>query len=578
MNILVPLSIAFLALWLGYRFYGRFIARQLGEDDSRATPANAKFDNKDFVPTKTHILFAHHFSTIAGAGPIIGPTLGILYGFGAAWIWVVFGTVFFGAVHDYSALFASMREEGKSIGEIAGKSLGKVGMFLFLLFTLLMIFLVTSAFLNMTAISLTSMWPLDKLSLEPGQTLLKTVDVNGQQMGVIGGIASTSVVIITLFAPILGWLIYRKRVGTGYGYLMAGLVCALSVYVGFQYPISFSPTLWMVIISIYVIFAAGAPVWVILQPRDFTNVQILYGGMLVLLSSIVIGGFSGMSVRFPSFAFDIGIEHLGMVWPMLIITIACGAISGFHSLVASGTSSKQVRSEMSARRVGFGGMVLEGALAILVLVVIASALPYKDYLSIVWSDSGSNPVLAFALAVGGITHNSLGIPISIGSIFGILLIEGFVVTTLDSAVRLNRYLFEEFWSLLFDPVPKIMTKFWFNSGLSVVIMFLLAYFNAFKLLWPLFGSANQLMAALALIAVSVWLYRRGRKNWYTLIPAVFMVTTTIASLVYLLIKTYVPQGKWLLVGADVLLLVLSVGVVVLSVKSMAQLRQVSTRP
>jgi len=571
MNILFPFVLAFVALWLGYRFYGRFIARQIGEDPQRPTPAKAKFDKRDFIPTKTHIIFAHHFSTIAGAGPIIGPTLGILYGFTPAWIWIILGAVFFGAVHDYTALFASIREGGRSIGEIAGKSLGKTGMFLFLMFTLLMIFLVTSAFLAMTAISLTSMWPLDKLNLDAGQTLLKTVEVDGVSMGVIGGIASTSVIIITLFAPILGYLIYRRGIKTIYGYLLAGIVCAGSIIVGFSYPVSLSSTAWMIIISLYVLFAAGVPVWTILQPRDFTNVQILYGGMTLLISSILIGGFSGLTISFPSLSFDIGMEKLGLVWPMLIITIACGAISGFHSLVASGTTSKQVASEGAARQVGYGGMILEGALAILVLVAVGSSLPYDDYLRIVWSDQGSNPVLAFSLAVGGLIHHSLGISISIGAIIGILMIEGFVVTTLDSAVRLNRYLFEELWGLLFERVPPLMTRFWFNSGLSVIIMFLMAYFNAFKLIWPLFGSANQFMAALALIAVSVWLYRRGRKNWFTLIPAVFMVVTTMASLVYLLFKTYLPSGNIVLIAADLILLCLAVGVIVLSIKAVIEL-------
>jgi carbon starvation protein len=572
MNILIPFITAFAALWIGYRYYGRFIARQVGEEESRPTPATANFDNRDFVPTKTHILFAHHFSTIAGAGPIIGPTLGILYGFGPAWLWVVLGAVFFGAVHDYTSLFASLRDGGKSIGDIAGKSLGRTGMFLFLSFTLLMLFLVTSAFLSMTAISLTSMWPLDKLHLGAGQHFLHTTVVNGVEMGVIGGIASTSVIIITCFAPLLGFLIYRKGIKTSYGYLLAAIICVLSIIIGFKYPVSLSPTLWMIIISIYVMFAAGAPVWTILQPRDFTNVQILYGGMALLVGSILIGGFTGLKIGFPSFSFNTGMEHLGMVWPMLIITIACGAISGFHSLVATGTSCKQVTSEPAARRVGFGGMILEGALAVLVLVTIGSGLAYHDYLNIVWpAHAASNPVLAFALAVGSIIHHGFGIPISIGAIMGILMIEGFVVTTLDSAVRLNRYLFEELWALLFDHVPAVMSKFWFNSGISVVVMFLLAYFNAFKLIWPLFGSANQLMAALALVAVSVWLYRRGRKSWFTMIPAVFMVTTTIASLIYLLVNTYMPAGNIVLIAADLLLLGLAIGVIGLSFKAIVNL-------
>ncbi len=430
-----------------------------------------------------------------------------------------------------------------------------------------MIFLVTSAFLSMTAISLTSMWPLSKLSLEAGQSLLKTTEVNGQPMGIIGGIASTSVIIITLFSPLLGFLIYRKSMKMVMGYLLAAVVCAISIIIGFNFPINLPPTAWMIIISIYVLFAAGAPVWVILQPRDFTNVQILYGGMIALVLSIIIGGFAGLTISFPAFSLRAGIEHLGFVWPMLMITIACGAISGFHSLVASGTSSKQVRDESSARQIGYGGMILEGALAVLVLLALASSLGYSDYLNIVWSDSGSNPVLAFALAVGGLINSSLGIPISIGAILGILLIEGFVVTTLDSAVRLNRYLFEEFWSLIFNPVPALLKKFWFNSGLSVIIMFLLAYFNTFRLIWPLFGTANQLMAALALIAVSAWLFQKGRKNWFALIPAIFMVTTTLASLIYLLVNTYLPSGNMILIIADIILLSLSFGVVVISIRS-----------
>lgn len=573
MNILFPVAAALVILGAGVKWYGGFIARQVGENDGRPTPAQAKTDGRDFVPTRIHVLFAHHFSAIAGAGPIVGPTLGILYGFGPAWLWVVLGTVFFGAVHDYAALFASIREGGLSMGEIAGKSLGRTGRFLFLLFTIIMIILVTSAFLSMTAMSLTSMWPVDKLALEPGQTLLHTVVHDGQTMGVIGGIASTSVVIITLCAPLLGWLIYRKRIPTLLGYLLASTICITSIVVGFHWPVTLSPSIWMILMSIYVLFAAGVPVWMILQPRDFINVQILYGGMLLLVAATLVGGFSGLTINFPTFSLTAGMEKLGMIWPMLFITIACGAISGFHALVASGTTCKQAERESSARKIGFGAMALEGALAVLVLVTVASSLPYADYLTIVWADSGSNPVLAFALAAGGLLHNSLGIPIALGAICGILLIEGFVITTLDAAVRLNRYLFEEFWNLIFPTVPKIMTRFWFNSGLSVVIMFLMAYFNAFKLIWPLFGSTNQLLAALALIAVSVWLNLRGNRSWFTLIPAMFMVATTLASLSILLIGTYLPARNFALIIADSLLIVLSLGVIGLSLKTLRDLRK-----
>jgi len=567
MNILILLLVGFGALGLGYRWYGRYLSRQFGQDDSRPTPAVVQTDDVDYVPTRPHILFAHHFSTIAGAGPIVGPTIGILYGYVPVWLWVVLGAVFFGAVHDYAVLFASLREKGKSIGEIAGTTMGRSGRLLFLLFTLVMIFLVTSAFLSMTAISLTSMWPLSHLSLDPGQTMLKTVTVDSQPMGIIGGIASTSVIIITMMAPLLGFMIYRKGIKVIFGYIVAAAVCLVSIVVGFYHPVTLPPTVWMIIISFYVLLAAGLPVWIILQPRDFINVQILYGGMLLLVLSVVVGGLSGMTVSFPAFSFGAGVEHLGLVWPMLMITVACGAISGFHSLVASGTSSKQATRESVARTVGYGGMILEGALALLVILTLGVGLSYGDYLKIVWGESGSNPVLAFALATGGIINRSLGIPIAIGAVAGILLIEGFVVTTLDSAVRLNRYLFEELWDLLYRRVPPIMKKKWFNSALSAIIMFLLAYFNAFLLIWPLFGSANQLMAALALISVSIWLYHHGRRSWYALIPAVIMVVTTSTSLIMLLVQIYLPAGKIVLIVADLLLLGLSLGVVVLSLKA-----------
>lgn len=567
MNIAWVVIVTVPVLVLAYRFYGRWVAHWLGEDQSCPTPAVLFKDGRDFVPTRPSVLFAHHFSTIAGAGPILGPTLAACYGYGPVWAWAILGGILFGAVHDFSALTVSMRENGRSMAEVARKTLGKPGFLLIVLFTIIMLVLVNAAFLQATAISLTSEYPIDKLGIPAGQTLLATHTVSGVVKARIGGIASTSVIIITCLSPFVGFLLYKKNLPTAPAYLLTAAIAVGSIVAGFYVPVSIGPEYWMVILTVYVCIASAIPVWLILQPRDFINVQILYGGMLLLVVATLVGGFSGLTINFPIFSLTAGMEKLGMIWPMLFITIACGAISGFHALVASGTTCKQVSSESAARKIGFGGMALEGALAVLVLVTVASSLPYADYLKIVWADVGSNPVLAFALAAGGLLHNSLGIPIALGAICGILLIEGFVITTLDAAVRLNRYLFEEFWVLIFPKVPKIMTKFWFNSGLSVVIMFLMAYFNAFKLIWPLFGSTNQLLAALALIAVSVWLTLRGRHSWFTLVPAFFMVVTTIASLSILLVNTYIPTRNIALITADILLIVLSLGVIGLSVKT-----------
>jgi len=569
MNVLVILAAAVAAFGLASRFYSRYIARALGEDPKNPTPAITCSDGRDYVPTKRYVVFAHHFSAIAGAGPILGPTMAILYGFVPAWLWVVLGGIFIGAVHDFTALFVSMREGGKSMAEVARKTLGPSGFNLFIGFTIVMIVLVTSSFLSATAISLTSLWPLSKLGTVEGQTFLKTVVRDGVALGRIGGIASMSVIIITLTAPFLGWLLFKKRLKAVPANLIAAAICVASILLGIAYPVTLAPTTWMIIISIYVLIAAGVPVWLILQPRDLINVQILYGGIILMVIALFSSGFSGLKVTIPSFNLAEGVQQLGLIWPMMFCTIACGAISGFHSLVAGGTTCKQLSKETDARRVGYNAMLLESLLAVCVLLAIGAAMTFADYKSVVWpSDPGvkSNPILGFSLAAGHLFHTALGIPVALGSVFGILLVEGFVITTLDAAVRLNRYLFEELWAILFQNTPRIMRHYWFNAALSVVLMWILAYSNAFSSLWPIFGAANQLLAALALLAVSAWLLLRKKRNFFTLIPAVFMIVTTVASLLILL-ANYYRSKNYVLMVADLLLLILSAGVVWLVLKT-----------
>lgn len=573
MNVLVYFLSSLAVFGLAIRFYSKYVSKEIGVDPQRPTPAVRINDGKDYVPTKFHVLFGHHFSSIAGAGPIIGPTMGILYGFVPGWLWIVFGGIFMGAVHDFSSLFVSIREGGKSMAEVARRTLGNTGFVLFILFTIVMLVLVTSAFLSAAATSLTSKWPISKLGLPLDQTLLRTeTTADGTVVGIIGGIASMSVVIITFSSPLLGYLIYRRRIKTYLAYSLAALICITSIAVGVYYPITFSPETWMIIVSIYVFVAAGIPVWMVLQPRDFINVQILYLGILGLVFSLLLGGAGGLSLKMPSFNMAEGIKNLGFVWPMLFITIACGAISGFHSLVTSGTDCKQLSKEGEARKVGYNGMILESVLALSVLLALGSVLVFSDYKSIVWPEVGrSNPILAFALAAGNLLHQSLGISVALGCVFGILMVEGFVITTLDTAVRLNRYLFEEVWGLIFKKVPSLFKVYWFNSALAVILMWLLAYFNTFASLWPIFGTANQLLAALALIAISTWLYLRGKRNWFTLIPALFMILTTTAALLILLFKNYLPKGNVTLMITDILLLVLSSGVAYLSIKTVGRL-------
>jgi carbon starvation protein len=573
MNVLVYFLLSFGAFGLGIRFYSKFVSKEIGVNPKIPTPAVQINDGKDYVPTKLHILFGHHFSSIAGAGPILGPTMGILYGFVPGWLWIVLGGIFIGAVHDFTSLFVSIREGGKSMAEVARKTLGNTGFVLFILFTIVMIVLVTSAFLSAVATALTSKWPILKLGLPLDQNLLRTeVTEDGTVLGIIGGIASMSVVVITFCSPFLGYLIYRRKIKTYLAYSLAAAICIISIVVGVSHPITFSPEAWMIIVSIYVFFAAGIPVWMILQPRDFINVQILYLGILGLVFSLLLGGINGLSLKMPSFNLAEGVKNLGYVWPMLFITIACGAISGFHSLVTSGTDCKQVSKEEDVKRIGYNGMILESVLALSVLLAIGSVLIFSDYKSIVWPEVGrSNPILAFALAAGKLLHQSLGIPVALGCVFGILMVEGFVITTLDTAVRLNRYLFEEVWGLIFKKVPSLFKVYWFNSGLAVVLMWVLAYFNTFASLWPIFGTANQLLAALALIAISTWLYLKGKRNWYTLFPAIFMIVTTTGALLILLFKNYLPKGNLTLMITDILLLILSSGVAYLSITTVGRL-------
>lgn len=576
MNILIPFAATVIIFRLAYRFYGGYIDRVFDRNDGNPTPARAVRNSRDYVPGKWQVVFSHHFSSIAGGGPIIGPAIAIIYGFYPSWLWIILGTVFIGAVHDFTALFVSIRERGKSIAEVAHTTLGKAGYLLFIVFVLFMVVLVTAAFLGLTSTALTSLAPLGALGLDDGAGILKTVTdpSTGQIKARIGGVASTSVIVITAFAPVLGWLLYKKKIRVSVASIIAIAVAAASIAVGLRYPVSIGPGPWMLIITLYVLMAAGLPVWVVLQPRDFINSFILYGGLAVLTVGIFAGGISGMSVGFPSFNIAEGSDKIGLLWPMLFITVACGAISGFHSLIASGTTSKQISRESHARRIGFGGMLLEGLLAVAVLITIGSVLNFPDYVNIVFPGGGrSNPILAFSLGMGQILHRTTALPAYVGTIFGILLVEGFLVTTLDTAVRLNRYLFEELWQILIRRPPALLRSYIFNSGLSVALMFLFAYRQAFLTIWPVFGSANQLMAALALITVSVWLLKRGKNALFTVLPAAFMTVTTIASLVYLLKTRYIPSGNVLLVAISSALIALSAGVVVLAWRNIAGTRQ-----
>ncbi|MCX8043421.1 MAG: carbon starvation protein A [Desulfobacterota bacterium] len=574
MNVLVMLLVPIAVFFLGYRFYARFIERVFDVDGQHQTPAQEIHDNVDYVPTKKFVLFGHHFASIAGGGPIIGPTVALVFGYVPVWLWIVLGTLLIGTVHDFTTLLASLRERGRSVAEIAERTLGRTGFLLFICFTIIMLLMITSVFLTLTTTALSSKYPLAYLG---GSSMkIQTVVENGVTYAVIGGIASTSVIIITLCAPVLGFLLYRRGVRPGAVSVLAIGICVVSVQLGLWFPVRIDSFIWMIILSVYTFVAAGVPVWIILQPRDFTNSFLLYGGLAAMLGATIVYGVSGGSIAAPATNIAFGNAHLGYVWPVLFITVACGAISGFHALVAGGTTAKQLAYERpDARIIGYGGMVLEAVLALGVTIAVGVGLQFDRYTALVFPTDPAvkaNPILAFALGMGGLLNKGFGLPLPYGIVFGILMVEGFVVTTLDTAVRLNRYLLEELWRMLFKSVPRLLNTYMFNSFLCVVLMFLLAYYNAFKQLWQLFGSANQLLAALTLITISLWLAHRGKRFLFAFLPGVFMLVTTIAALLIVLVKDYLPNGNLVLSSGDLALLVLASGVVVLCIRFFAKKR------
>jgi carbon starvation protein len=573
MNILLPLGIAAVAFVVAYRFYPPFIARVFQEDDRQPTPSYRLTDGVDFVRTRFHVAFAHHYSTIAGAGPIVGPTLALAFGWQPVWLWIVIGGIFFGAVHDMVSLFTSVREGGRTIGDIARRTLGPAGYLLNLLVLIFVLSIINAIFLNLSITALTSVYPLAALQLAPDQQMLATIVQDGVSNARIGGIATTSVFIITAFAPLLGLLIRRDRLSTTQAYAVAFVVCLGSVVAGFWFPVSIAGESWRYVLTAYIFLACALPLWLILQPRDFTNVQLLYGGQALLFFSVLITGLQGRTLQSPPLDIAGGeaVMH-GGVWPILFITVACGAISGFHSLVASGTTVRQLARESDCRRIGYGAMLVESVLAVSVLIAVAAALPRAEYLAVVYPAVGpTNPMLGFALGAGRLMHDAFPIlPVAVAVVVAILMVEGFVVTTLDSAVRLCRYLLEEFWRFAFAGAPPApLRNIYVNSGFAVALMFAFSVSGTVRQMWPIFGAGNQLVGALALTTVSVWLAQRARRNLFALVPAVFMIVTTIAAL-WIQVERNLTGANPVLGITAIVLLLLAVGVVAVGVARFAQ--------
>jgi len=575
MNVAVVALFSVALLGLGYRFYGRLIAEKLGLDATCATPAHTCRDGVDYVPTKLPVLFGHHFASIAAAGPIVGPTLAAIFGFLPAWLWIICGVVFIGAVHDFTALFVSLRERGRSISEISRSALGPVGWFFFSVFAFALLILVAAAFSDLAGVALSSTYPAADLGVDPAHTLLRTLTDNGTVKVVIGGIASTSAIVLTFFAPLLGFLLYRRNANPWAMMALGAFLSALSIAIGLFYPIQMSPKIWIVVVLIYSVAASFLPVWMVLQPRDFINVQLLYLGLISLVSGVVLAGLKGATLAIPAVHISADTtKALGSVWPFLFITIACGAVSGAHSLVATGTTSKQVDRESDAPIIGYCGMLLEAVLGLSVLLVIATGLSYSQYLHIAWD--GRNAPLAFAVAVGNTLRMGFGLPTVLGTLFGIILLEGFLLTTIDTVLRISRYLIEEWWEMVFrgrERVPALLRLRLVNALIPVLLTAALALTAGYKSIWSIFGSANQLLAALTLIVATVWLMNKARAYWFAAIPAAFMATTTLTALAQIALRAFRPGGNLLIGSIATALFFLGLGFIALSLNSWASLRR-----
>lgn len=516
MSSLVLIIGSIVVFLVGYVTYGGYLAKQWGVDPTIKTPAHEMNDGIDYVPTKPAVLLGHHFASIAGAGPINGPIQAAIFGWVPVLLWIVLGSIFVGGVHDYGSLFASVRHKGKSIGEVIHANMGKKGMMLFSIFAWLTLLLVVAAFTNIVASTFAS----------------------------VPAAASSSLMFIVL-AIVFGYLVYRKGVSLKIGTIFGVIILFLCVYLGYIFPIQLSLNTWIIILMVYIFAASTAPVWILLQPRDYLNSFLLYAMIAGAVIGIVI---FNPSVQLPAVTgFNVNGQ---LMFPMLFVTVACGAISGFHSLVGSGTTSKQVDNEKDTKLIGYGAMLIEGVLAVIALITAA----YVSNTELTELLKGG-PVNVFSSGVGTFM-SKFGIPFDIGKSFVALAVSAFALTSLDTATRLGRFIFQEFFDDPEKEKPSVLTNMYVSTAITVLIGGYLAA-GGYAKIWPIFGSANQLLAALSLLAIAVWLKKVGRNYHMLTIPMIFMLVVTLTALV-LLIKSNLAAGNYILVVFPVLLFILAI--------------------
>ncbi len=537
---------------LGYIFYSRFISEKVFRlDPDFETPAHAMEDGVDFVPTNKWVLWGHHFTSVAGAAPIVGPAIAVIWGWLPAFLWVVFGTVFFAGIHDAGALWASTRNGGKSIGALTESVVGKRARALFMIVIFLLLLMVNAVF----AIIIARLFVDFPSSVIPAWFVIAV-------------------------ALAVGWLLYRRGVPLFWPSVIAVLLLYGSMFVGDQVPVSLpetmmglgSPAIWVLILFGYAFVASLLPVWMLLQPRDYVNGLQLFVGLGLFFLALI---FANPTVVAPALNASVPPDAPPLI-PLLFVTIACGAISGFHGLVSSGTTSKQIDRETDVRFVGFLGTIGEGSLALAAIIActagFASLGEWETYYTSFASGGG---IAAFVQGGGTIISEGLNLPLHFGQTLLAVMAVLFAATTMDTGVRLQRYIIQE-WGTIYN-IP-VLTGRGLSTSIAVAACIALAFGAGGSggtgglEIWPLFGTTNQLLAGLTLLVLSVFLMKLGRPTRYTLIPFAFVLSMTIFALLIQLAGFW-DQGRYFLAATDLLILVATIWVALEALGALSKARR-----
>lgn len=557
MNTLVIVLIAAVCLIAAYALYGRWLAKKWGIDPKAETPAVAHNDGQDYVPTDGWTVFAHQFSSIAGAGPVTGAIQAAAFGWLPVLLWIILGGIFFGAVTDFGALYASVKNDGKSMGLLIEKYIGKAGRKLFLGFCWLFCLIVIAAFADMVADTFNAYVVTDGV-----QTLSENAQVNGA--------AGSISLFFILFAVVFGVIKHKVKL-KGWKEVVLGLACTVLAFVfGMNFPVILGKEMWVYIAFIYIFLAAVLPMWFVMQPRDYMSTFMFVG--------MIVGAVLGLLLAHPTMnlpAFTgFQNESLGTLFPILFVTVACGAVSGFHSLVSSGTSSKTISNEKDMLKVGYGAMVLESLLAVIALCVAGAAAGADGTAAV------GTPFQIFSSGVAGFLE-MFGIPVYVAQSFMTMCVSALAFTTLDSVARIGRMSFQELFSV--DDMEhaegwrKVLCNKYFATIITLVFGYILTRVG-YSNIWPLFGSANQLLSALVLITLCVFLKVTGRTLKTLVPPFVIMLIVTFTALIQrsiALVKAFTAgsavfmvEGLQLIVA--ILLLILGVTIVVTSGKELVR--------